>query len=353
MSGRADSLPLPPRRHHAVNTAAAAVLGFLLLAAVAVFACWLVGTRGPDVGTDTHTYAGFFEGLGRSSIETRLEPGFTYLSYALWKLGVGVVGYQTALFATMLATVVVATRRYHAFLGEGTGYLTFLGTALMLLFVSPMFVNATINAVRQGLAALLVFTALLSFRERRWWSFAAYGLLASSLHMSSLLYLAFAPLLLFGVRMQRLVAAAAFALYVTGLSMVLVRGFVPALYELVMSYTANSYYRSGVRTDFAVFSIFWYALPYMLMPLVRGEFREKIRESTGVYLVMLLPFFAIGWGFFSNRYLLPGWLAVSLILAAVVCHSRLRMLRHPLLLRIGLLASCAVFYFYVTHEIVI
>ncbi len=91
----------------------------------------------------------------------------------------------------------------------------------------------------------------------------------------------------------------------------------------------------------------------MLMPLVHGEFREKIRESTGVYLVMLLPFFAIGWGFFSNRYLLPGWLAVSLILAAVVCHSRLRMLRHPLLLRIGLLASCAVFYFYVTHEIVI
>ena len=66
----------------------------------------------------------------------------------------------------------------------------------MLLYVSPMFVNASINAVRQGLAALLVFTALLSFQQRKWWPFALYGALASSLHLSSLLYLVFAPLLL-------------------------------------------------------------------------------------------------------------------------------------------------------------
>lgn len=353
MNHRADLLPFPSHRRRSTNAIAASALGFLLLIAVAVFACWLVGARGPEIGTDTHTYAGFFEALGQTSMETRFEPGFAYLSYALWKLGVSVTGYQTALFAVMLVTVIVATRRFHAFLGETAGYLTFLGTATMLMFLSPMFVNATINAVRQGLAALLVFTALLSFRERRWWAFMAYGLVASSLHMSSLLYLVFAPMLLVGARTQRLVAAAAFVLYVTGISMALVRGFLPTLYELVMTYTENRYYRSGVRVDFAAFSIFWYALPYLLLPLVRAEFREKIKDSTGVYLVMLLPFFAIGWGFFSNRYLLPGWLAISLILAAMVCHSRLPVLRHPLLLRLGLLVSCAVFYFYVTNEIVI
>lgn len=342
-----------PRPQRSADVAARTALSLILLAAVAVFACWLVGTRSPDIGTDTHTYAGFFEALGQGTAETRLEPGFVYLSYLLWKLDVGVTGYQTALFALMLVTVAVSSHRYFGYLGERRGYLGFLGVALMLLLVSPMFVNASINAVRQGLAALLVFTALLSFRERKWLGFVLYGAVASSLHLSSLLYLAFAPLLLFGARSQRLVAAAAFALYVSGLSLVLVRGALPGLYELVMSYTPNRYYRSGVRWDFAVFSIFWYLLPYLLSPLIRAEHRERIKDSTGIYLVMTLPFFAIGWGYFSNRYLLPAWLSASLILAAVVYHNRLAPLRHPLLLRFGLIASCAVFYYYVTHEIVI
>ncbi|MFC3816211.1 EpsG family protein [Lysobacter sp. GCM10012299] len=341
------------RQHRAADTVGATVLSVLLLAAVAAFGCWLVGTRSPDIGTDTLTYAGFFEALGRESIETRLEPGFVYLSIALWKLGLGVTGYQTALFALMLGTVVVSTRQYFRALGDERGYLTFLSVSVMLLFVSPMFVNASINAVRQGLAALLVFTALLSFQQRRWGAFALFGLVASSLHMSSLLYLVFAPVLLLGPKTQRLVAVAGFILYVSGVSMAAVRAAVPALYELVMTYTENSRFQSGVRIDFAVFSIFWYALPHALSPLVKPEFREKIRDSTAIYLVMLLPFFAIGWGFFSNRYLLPAWLSVSLIVAAVICHSRLPALRHPLLLRFGLVLSCAVFYYYVNNEIVI
>ncbi|UNK49951.1 EpsG family protein [Lysobacter sp. S4-A87] len=344
---------LPLRSRRTADTVGASVLSALLLLAVAAFGCWLVGTRSPEIGTDTLTYAGFFEGLGRESIETRLEPGFVYLSIALWKLGAGVTGYQTALFALMLGTVAVSTRQYFRSLGDERGHLTFLGVSLMLLYISPMFVNASINAVRQGLAALLVFTALLSFQQRRWGMFALFGAIAGSLHMSSLLYLVFAPVLLLGPRTQRLVAVAGFILYVTGLSMAMVRAAVPALYELVMTYTENSYYRSGVRIDFAVFSIFWYALPHALSPLVKPEFREKIKSSTAIYLVMLLPFFAVGWGFFSNRYLLPAWLSASLIVAAVICHSRLPALRHPLLLRFGLVLSCVVFYYFVNHEIVI
>ncbi|WP_206860904.1 EpsG family protein [Lysobacter changpingensis] len=332
---------------------AATTLSLLLLFAVAAFGCWLVGTRSPDIGTDTQTYAGFFQGLNSSGVETRLEPGFVWLTYALWKLGVGVTGYQTALFAFMLGTIVIATRRYQDYLGETRGYLTFLGAALMLLYVSPMFVNATINAVRQGLAALLVFSSLLSFQRKRWASFVLLGALASSLHLSSLLYLVFAPVLLFGTKMQRLIAVIAFAAYVSGISMQAVRMLVPSLYELVMTYTATQYYRAGVRIDFAVFSFFWYCLPYVLGPLVRAEYRDRIKESAAVYLVMTLPFFGVGWGYFSNRYLLPAWLSVSLILAAMLVHSRLAPLRNPLLLRFGLLLSCAVFYYYVTNEILI
>lgn len=347
----ADFSAVRPRR--AIDAPAAATLSALLLIAVAVFGIWLVGMRSPDIGTDTNTYAGFFENQNEQGVETRLEPGFVYLTYLLWKLDVGVIGYQTALFVLLLGTVVVSTRRYFDYLGDTRGYLTFLGASVMLLYLSPMFVNASINAVRQGLAALLVFTSLLSFRQKKWWSFLLFGALASSLHLSSLLYLVFAPVLLFGTRMQRLIAATAFVMYVTGVSMVLVRALLPSLYEVVMSYTANSFSRSGVRADFALFSIFWYMVPHALAPLIRAEYRQKIKDSTAVYLAMMLPFFAIGWGFFSNRYLLPAWLSVSLILAAMLVHNRVPLLRHPLLLRFGLLVSCAVFYYYVTHEIVI
>lgn len=353
MNARIDSTSYVPAPRRTVDISAPAMLGLLLLLAVAAFGCWLVGFRSPDIGTDTHTYAGFFEGQNDYGVETRLEPGFVYLTYALWKLGVGVTGYQTALFALLLGTIVVSTRRYFDFLGDTRGYLTFLTAATMMLFVSPMFVNASINGVRQGLSALLVFTSLLSFQQHRWGRFVLYGAIAASLHLSSLLFLVFAPVLLFGTRTQRVLAALAFVMYVSGISMALVRALIPPLYELVMTYTATTRFDPGVRIDFAVFSIFWYALPYVLSPLVRADYRKKIQESAAVYLVMLLPFFAVGWGYFSNRYLLPAWLTASLIVAAMLVHSRIPLVRHPLILRMGLILSCVLFYYYVTNNIVI
>ncbi|MGH8086407.1 MAG: EpsG family protein [Lysobacter sp.] len=328
-------------------------LAILLLVAVAAFGCWLVGMRSLEIGTDTPVYAGFFERLGHGDSQTRLEPGFVAVSYLLSKLGLGVNGYQAALFGLMLITVWISTRKYFSYLGDTRGYLTFLSASMMLLFLSPMFVNASINAIRQGLAALLVFTALLSFHQRQWWQFAWYGALATSLHYSSLLYLAFAPALFLNTKALRYAGAVGLLVYCSGLSQLIVQTLTPGIHAVVMEYAARTELRAGTRIDFAVFSAFWYVLPHLLAPALRPPYRERILHSTAVYLVMLLPFFAIGWGYFSNRYLLPAWLAVSLILAAVVCHNRLQALSHPLLIRLGLIASCAVFYWYVTTETVI
>lgn len=337
------------------NTAvanASIVLSVLLLAAAAAFGCWLIGTRGLDIGTDTSTYATFFNNL-RGPFVTRMEPGFVFVSYLFSRLGLGVPGYQAALFALLLLIVVVSSHRFFDYLGATRGYLTYLGAALMLLYVSPMFVNASINAVRQGLAALLVFAALLSFQQRKWWLFLLYGAVASSLHFSSVLYLACAPALFLSARLLRYVAALAFVVYCTGLSVILVRMAVPPLYQMVMTYTFDPDYKSGVRIDFAVFSIFWYALPLLLAPFVRSPYRDRIRESTAIYLVMLLPFFAVGWGYFSNRFLLPAWLAASMIMAAIVFQSRFTVLRNPLLLRLGLVVACGVFWYLVNNVIII
>ena len=329
------------------------LLSLILIALVCLFTDVLVGTRGIDVGTDTYVYAGFFESLKGGGYETRFEPGFLLLANVLSFIGFNVEGYQMALFGILLLTGIIAARHYYAYLGGGNGVLTFIIASLMFLLLSPMFVNASINAVRQGLSALLIFTALLAFQQRRWGTFLIYGVLATSFHYSAVMYLVFAPLLLFNLKFLRLVALVAFTAYCAGLTMIVVRAVSPMIYNTVMDYSLAAKYKSGVRIDFAVFSIFWYLLPFMVAAMVRKPFDSRLKDSTAVYLVMLLPFFIVGWGNFSNRYLLPAYLAISLMVAAVFCHNRLSIFRNPILLRGGLIVSCAVFFYYVTNQVIV
>jgi hypothetical protein len=342
-----------PYYDNSIALGARTVLSLMLLAMACLFADVLIGMRGIDVGTDTYNYSVYFLSSRDAIAPTRFEPGFVLITRILSATGMSVHGYQMGLFAILLVTAIVAARHYYDYLGSDHGYLTFLTAGLMFLFLSPMFVNASINAVRQGMAALLVFAALLAFHRRQWRGFIIYGVLATSFHYSSLLYLAFAPALLLSTRTLRIVAAAAFVAYCCGLTLILVRATVPFIYNAVMDYSLSATYRAGVRIDFAVFSIFWYVLPILMSGLVRKPFSTLIKESTSAYLVMVLPFFMLGWGNFSNRYLLPAYLATSLMVAAIFCHSRISLLRNPLLLRCGLVISCGVFCYYVTHQVLV
>lgn len=329
------------------------VLSLLLIFSACLVADAIIGLRPLDVGTDTRIYAGVFVSMRHGFVDTRFEPGFALVTRLLSLTGMSVAGYQASLFGISLVTAALAARRYFHYLGGTRGYLTFLTAGLMFLFLSPMFVNGSINAVRQGLASLLVFAALLSFHHRQWRSFIVYGALAVGFHYSSLLYLAFAPLLLFNMRVQRVIAVVAFLAYCSGLTMIMVRALVPPLYNAVMAYVAGSNYRAGVRIDFAVFAMFWYFLPYLLSRMIREPFSARIKQSMAVYSVMLLPFFTVGWGNFSNRYLLGPWEAASFIVAAIFCFSRFRPFRHSVLLSGGLVMASGVFCYYVTYQVII
>jgi len=335
------------------NTNARVMLGLMLIAAAIIFVDYAVGTRG-NIGTDTSVYQGFFESLRKhGELDSRFEPIFYYLSVVLAATGMSFTAYESVLFLVMAGTIVVATQRYHDYLQSETNYVTFLAASLLFLFISPVMSNATINVTRQGLASLLVFTSLLAFYQRQWRAFVLWGLLATGFHYSSVLYLLFAPVLLLKPKLQRVAGIVAFLAYCSGLTLVLVRALVPAVYTMVMTLDAVGTYQTGVRLDFAVFSLFWYLLPFAVAPLVHEPVRERINRSTAIYLVLMLPFYAVGWGNYSNRYLLPAWLSVSLILAAICCDNRVSPLRNPVVLRMGMLAACGVFYYYVTHGVVL
>ena len=40
-------------------------------------------------------------------------------------------------------------------------------------------------------------------------------------------------------------------------------------------------------------------------------------------------------------------------MAAILCHNRFQVLRHPLAIRAGLVLSCGFFFYYVTNDVVI
>lgn len=336
-----------------ITTNARVMLSVILLVPVFLFTDLVVGTRGIDVGSDTAVYAMVFHEMRHSLAQSRFEPGFLLLTRFVSGLGVSLQVYQCVLFGLLLLATVLASRKYFDYLGSSRGFLTFLSASLMFMLLSPMFVNASINAVRQGLASLPVFIALLAFHQRQWRDFFIFGVIASCFHYSSLVYLACAPLLLLNLKFLRVVAILGFIAYCSGLTLVVVRAAAPFIYDSVMDYELGSKYKSGVRIDFALFSIFWYLLPLMLAGLVRKPYSQRLKDSTAVYLVMLLPFFLLGWGNFSNRYLLSAYLAISLMVAAIFFHSRVSILRNPILLRAGLFVSCAVFYYYVSNQVLV
>lgn len=335
------------------SATARAALYFALLMAACVFSGILVGTRSMDVGTDTRTYAQFFISLGRGPVVTRLEPGFVFLTRSLRALGLSVYGYQLVVYLMLIISAFLACKDYFSHLERRRNFLGFLMVSAALLFASPVFVNASINTVRQGLASFMVFAALLSFLHRRWMRFLILGALATSFHYSSVLFLFFAPALFLRVKMLRIIAIIAFTVYCTGISRAFVSEFLPPLYSMVMDYSANATFNAGIRIDFAVFSIFWYLLPYVVGRLVEHEYIDRIKEGGSVYLVLLLPFFMIGWGNFSNRYLLPAWLSASLTVAALLFSSRVPVFRNPIVVTAALVCSCGLYFYYVKHLIVI
>jgi hypothetical protein len=328
---------------HSASRLVTRVLGALPVVCASVLMSVLVATRGLDVGTDTRVYAEFFRSLDHASVDSRVEPGFTFISHALRVVGFGVTGYQAGLCVLLLITVLVSTKVFFRHVGQASGYVTYLTAAFAMLLVSPSFVAAAINVIRQGLASLLVCAALFAFQGRRWAMLAA-----TTLHYSSLLFMMCAPLLLLPRWTQHIFTVIAFLCYVSDASMLAVRNISPGLFATVMDYGASATYRTGTRVDFALFSVASYVVLRIAMRSVQRRARQEVVDATSVYLVLLIPFFAFGWGSFSDRYLLAAWLSTSLLMGAVLSLSRIPLLRDPLLLRFGVLFAAAIFYWRVT-----
>ncbi len=330
------------------------IASIAFISVACLFCCSFVAMRSYNIGTDTQAYANFFLDIDKYGFaDTRLEPGYVLFAHIVSSLGFSIIGMQAITFLLLIITVIFSVREYWKYLGSMDSNLMFLVLSLSLFFVSPMFVNASINAIRQGLASLLIFTALLSFYRHSWFKYLVFAILSTGFHYSSVIYLVLAPILFLDQRKIQIIAILAFVFYCSGLSEVIIKTYFQFIYAQVMDYKYGSDYNAGARIDFAIFSVFWYVVPYIVTPLIRKGARDKIMATSSVYLVMLLPFFMIGFGNYSNRLLVPAWLSTSLLVAALIYNCRIILFRHPVYMWMGLCVSIIVFYYLMSNELII
>ncbi len=148
-----------------------------------------------NVGTDWVSYLDFYESVSSYVLNPELnmmERGFTYLNYGLSQLGLNYSGY---LAVVALLTIGIKAKVFYEH----------RSTMMMCLFLYFCYYFADLFAVRQFLAISITLYATKYIRERTLLKFIILVLIASSIHISSILFLAayriyhikFSPILLY------------------------------------------------------------------------------------------------------------------------------------------------------------
>lgn len=316
----------------------------------------VVGVRDVSVGTDTLNYANNFLSIQSCNcFPGRLEPGFQVLTWMLGMTGQGTGFYFFSVSLFIFLTAYFLSKNTSRLLGkDDVGQWKIQYWILIFLFISPFFVSANINAIRQGLASLFVFFAMFALVERKWRSFFLYSIVSISFHYFSGVLVLLSLALFFSLPFLLMITGGLSVIYGFGFSEVIVK-FVSdltglSIYSFVMDYMAGAEYRSGVRFDFLMFSWFWVVFFLAVSVFfLKSEQRRSFRHLVKIYLILLIPFLLFGFGNYSNRYLYPAWLFLPFIMGGLIGTLRFSLTGASVVLPGVLVVSCSVFIWMVNH----
>jgi hypothetical protein len=297
----------------------------LFLIATAILLVGAVGMRPSYVGSDTNGYEYYYWRLYEHlSIFMNYEYLYQFLAKFLARFFSSHVYFFTCIAAINCLLISVFSIRLAAAIKFRIEiYILFLLVGIFL-FLSPFFFAAMVNVIRQGTAVFALFIAYLSLAYRfKFLAFFFASFIALGFHHSSAIALAFSPLLFFRQRILFWLVMGAACLYLTGASekIVYLISHLSAVdvYGKIQNYGSNLEYKRGIRLDFTLFTLaaglgFTGLVKYTLGRDERLIFNSLLK----IYWVFVLPFFFLGFGGFSDRYLLAGWLFLSILMAVFV-----------------------------------
>ncbi|MCW7553163.1 EpsG family protein [Endozoicomonas gorgoniicola] len=295
--------------------------------------CLTVGFRELDVGTDTRQYYEYFSNIVRFGLyESRMEPGFTYLTYISSLISDQHFFYFFTLNLLLNATLYTSINRITLYLNPDRVWPTIL-FCFACLFLSSFYLVASVNGIRQGLAAPFLFISAVSILERRYYNFIIMAILSFSFHYSSLFYLLSLSLLLLRLR-SCLIAFLLIAIaYPFGLSekfVSLVSSLLGLnLYSDIIHYGEHAQSLYGFQLDFYLYSCLTvlFAITYISY-FCNSSIKEKMLNIVKIYISLLTPYFILGFGGFSNRFAYTAWIFFPILLGVFLINSRIEFFQH-------------------------
>ncbi|WED41884.1 EpsG family protein [Legionella cardiaca] len=333
---------------------------FSLLIPILVLLVFSIGFRPEDTGTDTKNYLFFYNSVNKNFLLLwPLEYGFQAILFFFSFFSASPPVYLSSIALIDLILIFFLIRKLSSFLDNKIdGYRLFFLLATFF-FLSPFFFAIMVNVLRHGTAILSLFVFYITLASRRrLYALVPLALIALGFHKAALIMIIFSPLMFLP---YWLILAGTLVLgfcYLSGLTVKLIY-LISALtnfdlYSKIAGYASSSsdgvHYVSGVRYDFALFTValgtvFHVLQKYFLAVEDRPIFCELLKH----YWILVLPFFFFGFGPFSDRYLLPGWLYLS-ILSAVF----LGLLVRKYSIRIGwdfIIFLCSLLYFMIKVQV--
>lgn len=294
---------------------------------VIIILAFAIGFRPLFVGADTLGYSTYYDRLYFDSVPRGFEYFFDLFS-AFFTLFTPTVGY----FFTFLCLInfiligFLASKISDYLAMESSGKIIFL-LLICCFSLSPFFYSIEVNVIRHGTAILCLFLFyLLLLCRANPLALLLTAIFALGFHKTTILYL-FLTVLVF--LSYTVISNAVFILaffYVSGLSTKAILLFSKVssinVYEKINQYGLNTGYSSGNRFDFAFFTIFSGLMFFIIAKyLLNGLSQKKFLQLLKIYWILTIPFFLLGFGSFSDRYLLPAWLYLSVLMAVFFIFS--------------------------------
>ncbi|WP_157737139.1 EpsG family protein [Legionella lansingensis] len=303
---------------------------FFFLLTTAVLLVLAVGSRPNFVGSDTAAYANYYDRLhNHLSVYINYEYFFQTIAKLLTRFFSTPEFFFACIAIINCALITILVLKLSAVIEHKieTFQLFFLMGVFLLL--SPFFFAVMANVIRHGTAILALFIFYVTLISRTNLLLLALSLIiALGFHYTSIIGIAFSPLLFLRYRAIFYLVLIMVCLYMSGLSERMIH-FISTLtpldlYSKIQGYRLDIGYKSGIRLDFALFTLAAGVISsgfgkYFLNADDRAVFFPLIK----IYWVLVLPFFFFGFAAFSDRYLLSGWLFLS-VLGAVFLGLLLR-----------------------------
>lgn len=279
------------------------------------------GHRPVHVGSDTALYWAIYdEALNGQELSHRFEFLYDFLSslFAFFSLNKGI--YFSFLSALSLSLFFLSFTNFNRYFSRSPCDAGLFVYGFLLLITSTIFYAAQVNVIRQGIscAALFCFYSCLLTRRYGFTLFFS-AFVALGFHFTAIFFILLSFCLALSYRSVLSGTLVLFLLYTSGatIQFVTLTSSLSGIdfFGKITEYGAGLEYTSGIRLDFAFFSLCLGGLLDIFGRfLVPSRQRERFLNSVKIYWLLLIPFLIFGFGAFSDRLLLNAWLYFSIVL---------------------------------------